>query len=90
LSFSRTIPPSFSNPASRSRHGLDAFDVSSVANGTDKASFTYADPPFKARKVEQIVASLTNQLNNERQHCDQGNEEAFVFGSRAMITPSSG
>jgi len=65
--------------------GLDAFDVSSVAKGTDRAGFTYADPPFKARKVEQIVASLTNQLNNERQHCDQGNEEAWRNSIKSIV-----
>lgn len=51
--------------------------VSSVARGRDKAGFTHANPPFKARKVEQIVASLSNQLGNERRHYDEGNEDEW-------------
>lgn len=51
--------------------------VNSVARGRDKAGFTHANPPFKARKVEQIVASLSNQLANERRHYDEGNEDEW-------------
>lgn len=51
--------------------------VNTVARGRDKAGFTHANPPFKARKVEQIVASLSNQLANERRHYDEGNEDEW-------------
>lgn len=51
--------------------------VNSVARGRDKAGFTHPNPPFKARKVEQIVASLSSQLANERRHYDEGNEDEW-------------
>ena len=37
---------------------LQQIDVNSVARGSEKAGFTHSEPPFKARKVEQIVAAL--------------------------------
>lgn len=51
--------------------------VNSVARGRDKAGFTHPNPPFKARKIEQIVASLSTQLANERRHYDEGSEDEW-------------
>lgn len=60
-------------------------EVNSVARGTDKAGFTHSDPPFKARKVEQIVASLTNQLANEKRNFEQGNEDAWRNSVKSIV-----
>ncbi len=51
--------------------------ISSVSRGTDKAGYCRGDPPFKARRVADITASLTRQLANERLHFDQGNQDAW-------------
>jgi hypothetical protein len=51
--------------------------ISSVSRGTDKAGFCRSEPPFKARRVNDITVSLTNQLANERYHFDQGNEDEW-------------
>lgn len=51
--------------------------VSSVSRGSEKAGFCRNEPPFKARRVSEITASLTNQLANERYHFDQGNEDEW-------------
>lgn len=51
--------------------------ISSVSRGTDKAGFCRSEPPFKARRVSDITASLTNQLANERYHFEQGNEDEW-------------
>ena len=51
--------------------------ISSVSRGADKAGFCRNDPPFKARRVSDITASLTNQLTNERYHFDQGNDDEW-------------
>jgi energy-coupling factor transporter ATP-binding protein EcfA2 len=51
--------------------------VSSVSRGADKAGYCRNDPPFKARRVADITASLTRQLANERIHFDQGNQDAW-------------
>jgi energy-coupling factor transporter ATP-binding protein EcfA2 len=51
--------------------------ISSVSRGADKAGYCRSEPPFKARRVEDITASLTNQLRNERYHFDQGNEDEW-------------
>jgi len=51
--------------------------ISSVSRGADKAGFCRSEPPFKARRVSDITASLTNQLANERYHFDQGNEDEW-------------
>ncbi|QYF86953.1 AAA family ATPase [Brevundimonas sp. PAMC22021] len=56
---------------------FNGMTVNSVARGRDKAGFTHPNPPFKARKVEQIVASLSSQLANERRHHDEGNEDEW-------------
>lgn len=51
--------------------------ISSVRRGADKAGFCHNEPPFKARRVSDIAASLTNQLANERYHFEQGNEDEW-------------
>ena len=51
--------------------------VSSVSRGGDKAGFCRSEPPFKARRVTDITASLTNQLANERFHFDQGDQDRW-------------
>lgn len=51
--------------------------VSSVSRGADKAGFCRSEPPFKARRVSDITASLTNQLANERYHSEQGNDDEW-------------
>ncbi len=51
--------------------------ISSLSRGSDKAGFCRSEPPFKARRVSDITASLTNQLANERYHFDQGNQDAW-------------
>lgn len=51
--------------------------VSSVSRGGDKAGFCRSEPPFKARRVTDIIASLTNQLDNERYHFDQGDQDKW-------------
>ena len=51
--------------------------ISSVSRGADKAGFCRSEPPFKARRVSDITASLTNQLANERYYFDQGNEDEW-------------
>ena len=51
--------------------------ISSVSRGADKAGFCRSEPPFKARRVGDITASLTNQLANERYHFEQGNNEEW-------------
>lgn len=51
--------------------------VSSVSRGSDKAGFCRSEPPFKARRVTDIITSLTNQLANERFHFDQGDQDKW-------------
>ncbi|HHY6930419.1 TPA: AAA family ATPase [Burkholderia ambifaria] len=51
--------------------------ISSVSRGADKAGFCRSEPPFKARRVSDITASLTNQLANERYHFEQGNDDEW-------------
>lgn len=51
--------------------------ISSVSRGADKTGFCRSEPPFKARRVSDITASLTNQLANERYHSDQGNDDEW-------------
>ena len=51
--------------------------ISSVSRGADKAGYCRPEPPFKARQVSDITASLTNQLANERYHFDQGNQDEW-------------
>jgi hypothetical protein len=51
--------------------------ISSVSRGADKAGFCRSEPPFKARRVGDITASLTNQLSNERYHFDRGNGDEW-------------
>ncbi len=51
--------------------------ISSVSRGADKAGFCRSEPPFKARRVNDITTSLTNQLTNERYHFDQGNQDEW-------------
>jgi energy-coupling factor transporter ATP-binding protein EcfA2 len=64
---------------------LQHIDVNSVARGSDKAGFTHAEPPFKARKVDQIVTALSRQLQNERHHFDQGNEDAWRNSMKSIV-----
>lgn len=51
--------------------------VSSVSRGGDKAGFCRSEPPFKARRVSDIITSLTNQLANERYNFDQGDQDKW-------------
>lgn len=51
--------------------------ISSVNRGSDKAGFCRSEPPFKARRVSDITASLTNQLAKERYNFEQGNEDEW-------------
>jgi hypothetical protein len=51
--------------------------ISSVSRSADKAGFCRSEPPFKARCVSDLMASLTNQLANERYHFDQGNQDEW-------------
>lgn len=51
--------------------------ISSVSRGADKAGFCRSEPPFKARRVSDITASLTHQLANERFHFEQGNDSEW-------------
>jgi energy-coupling factor transporter ATP-binding protein EcfA2 len=51
--------------------------ISSVNRGANKAGYCRGDPPFKARRVSDILASLNSQLTNERFHFEQGNEEEW-------------
>ncbi|GEP59647.1 hypothetical protein RSO01_68130 [Reyranella soli] len=65
------------NRAADSAQSRPQLAISSVARGTDKAGFARSEPPFKARRVRDIAASLTNQLANERYHFEQGNEDEW-------------
>lgn len=51
--------------------------IGSVTRGADKAGFCRNSPPFKARRVVDIAASLTRQLENERRHHEVGDEESW-------------
>lgn len=51
--------------------------ISSVSRGSDKAGFCRNEPPFKARRVNDITTSLSSQLANERYHFDQGNQDQW-------------
>lgn len=51
--------------------------ISSVSRGADKAGFCRSEPPFKARRVSDITASLSNQLANEGRHFEQGNDDEW-------------
>lgn len=51
--------------------------ISSISRGADKAGFCRSEPPFKARRVSDITASLSNQLANERYQFEQGNHEEW-------------
>lgn len=51
--------------------------ISSISRGSDKAGFCRSEPPFKARRVSDITASLANQLANERFHFNQGDQDAW-------------
>src|SRR5690606_29520095 len=51
--------------------------ISSISRGSDKAGFCRSEPPFKARRVSDITASLRNQLAGERYHFEQGNEDEW-------------
>jgi len=51
--------------------------ISSINRGADKAGFCRNEAPFKARRVSDITASLTRQLENERFHFEQGNHEEW-------------
>jgi energy-coupling factor transporter ATP-binding protein EcfA2 len=51
--------------------------ISSISRGSDKAGFCRSEPPFKARRVSDITASMSNQLSNERYHFERGNEDEW-------------
>ena len=51
--------------------------MGSVARGADKAGFCRNEPPFKARRVVEIMGTLTRQLANERRHFEQANEDSW-------------
>lgn len=51
--------------------------ISSISRGNDKAGFCRSEPPFKARRVSDITASLTKQLANERYHFEQGSDDEW-------------
>lgn len=51
--------------------------ISSISRGADKAGFCRSEPPFKARRVSDITASLSNQLAGERYHFEQGNHDEW-------------
>jgi hypothetical protein len=51
--------------------------VKSISRGADKAGFCRSEPPFKARSVSDITVSLTRQLENEKYHFEQGNEDEW-------------
>lgn len=51
--------------------------ISSITRGADKAGFCRGEPPFKARRVSDIIESLRNQLAGERYNFEQGNQEAW-------------
>lgn len=51
--------------------------ISSISRGADKTGFCHNVPPFKARPVCDITASLSQQLANERYHFDHGNNDEW-------------
>lgn len=51
--------------------------ISSVSRGADKAGFCRNEPPFKARRVRDIITGLNNQLENERYSFDQGAQDEW-------------
>ncbi len=51
--------------------------ISSISRGADKAGFCRSEPPFKARRVADITATLSNQLAGERYHFEQGNHDEW-------------
>src|SRR3546814_18839764 len=51
--------------------------ISSINRGADKAGFCRSEAPFKARRVNDITASLSRQLANERFHFDQGSHDEW-------------
>lgn len=51
--------------------------ISSISRGAEKSGFCRSEPPFKARRVSDITASLANQLANERYHAEQGNDDEW-------------
>ncbi|CAP44981.1 AAA family ATPase [Bordetella petrii] len=51
--------------------------ISSINRGADKAGFCRNEAPFKARRVNDIAASLTRQLENERFHFEQGDPDEW-------------
>nr|WP_292999924.1 AAA family ATPase [Nevskia sp.] len=60
--------------------------ISSISRGADKAGFCRTEPPFKARRVNDITASLSNQLAGERYHFDQGNHDEWRKSVKTIAT----
>lgn len=58
--------------------------ISSVSRGVDKAGFCRSEAPFKARRVSDITASMTNQLANERYHFEQGNHDEWRKSAKSI------
>lgn len=60
--------------------------ISSISRGADKAGFCHSEPPFKARRVSDITASLSNQLAGERYHFEQGNDDEWRKSVKSIAT----
>jgi hypothetical protein len=59
--------------------------ISSISRGAEKAGFCRNDPPFKARRVNDITTTLNNQLRNERYHYDQGNQDEWRKTVKSIV-----
>jgi len=74
------------NRAADDRRPRPEITISSVSRGTDKAGFCRNEPPFRARRVGDIMTSLTRQLTNERYHFDQGNQDEWRRTVKSIVT----
>ena len=63
--------------AGRANQPRPQVSMGSVTRGAEKAGFCHNEPPFKARRAVNIVATLTQRLQNERRHHDQGDEDSW-------------
>lgn len=60
--------------------------ISSISRGAYKAGFCRSEPPFKARRVNDITTSLRNQLAGERYHFEQGNQDEWRKSVKSIAT----
>ena len=72
--------------AARDADPAPQINISSVSRGSDKAGFCQTHPPFKARRVSDIAASLTNRLAAERRHHEQGDQDQWRNTVKGVAT----